>query len=37
MINLSDTFFEELNIPHPNANFEVCGSQPTNWCNNMIA
>ncbi|MCF6131478.1 non-hydrolyzing UDP-N-acetylglucosamine 2-epimerase [Flavobacterium wongokense] len=36
--NLSDTFFEELNIPHPNANLEVkSGSQSVQTAAIMIA
>ncbi|MFN3752807.1 non-hydrolyzing UDP-N-acetylglucosamine 2-epimerase [Flavobacterium sp.] len=36
--NLSDTFFEELNIPHPNANLEVkSGSQAEQTAAIMIA
>lgn len=36
--NLSDTFFEELNIPHPNANLEVkSGSQAEQTGAIMIA
>ncbi|WNM19681.1 non-hydrolyzing UDP-N-acetylglucosamine 2-epimerase [Flavobacterium capsici] len=36
--NLSDTFFEELNIPHPNANLEVkSGSQAQQTAAIMIA
>lgn len=36
--NLSDTFFEELNIPHPNANLEVkSGSQSIQTAAIMIA
>jgi UDP-N-acetylglucosamine 2-epimerase (non-hydrolysing) len=36
--NLSDTFFEELNIPHPNANLEVkSGSQAVQTAAIMIA
>lgn len=36
--NLSDTFFEELNIPHPHANLEVkSGSQAVQTANIMVA
>jgi UDP-N-acetylglucosamine 2-epimerase (non-hydrolysing) len=36
--NLSDTFFEELNIPHPNANLDVkSGSQSVQTAAIMIA
>lgn len=36
--NLSDTFFEELNIPHPNANLEVkSGSQSIQTAAIMVA
>ena len=36
--NLSDTFFEELNIPHPNANLEVkSGSQSVQTAAIMVA
>ncbi|HRN98374.1 MAG TPA: UDP-N-acetyl glucosamine 2-epimerase, partial [Flavobacterium sp.] len=36
--NLSDTFFEELNIPHPNANLEVkSGSQAVQTAAIMVA
>jgi UDP-N-acetylglucosamine 2-epimerase (non-hydrolysing) len=36
--NLSDTFFEELNIPHPNANLEVkSGSQAQQTAAIMVA
>jgi len=36
--NLSDTFFEELNIPHPNANLDVkSGSQSEQTAAIMIA
>ena len=36
--NLSDTFFEELNIPHPNANLEVkSGSQSVQTAEIMVA
>ncbi|MFN5772809.1 UDP-N-acetyl glucosamine 2-epimerase, partial [Flavobacterium sp.] len=36
--NLSDTFFEELNIPKPNANLEVkSGSQSVQTANIMVA
>ena len=36
--NLSDTFFEELNIPHPDANLEVkSGSQSVQTAAIMVA